>query len=274
MRTSTQRSRVTGSVGEQAEELQLLRLRAYGPDADIAGDAEAQARLSELEAAQRRQLTPFAEAAASDPAPVTVPDLAGRPVVDSESAAAQPAPWSRRRRWAILGGAIAALALNVAVVAWLSQLLTEDSAAIPAETSTATMPRLHAGHVFGYYVPSPDYVLAVRSVGFQADAPNDQHGTLELLGISPDELRRYESFQGLNVWSAESRYGLTCLLVAVPVQGLREGLSTEGCSLGGLDAHADLPPTGGDGLIRFVLRGDHVNVYVYESGADPNASQG
>ena len=78
-----------------------------------------------------------------------------------------------------------------------------------------------------------------------------------------------------SVWSGESRYGLTCLLVAVPVQGLREGLSGEGCSLEGLDASADVPPArGGGGLIRFVLRGDHVNVYVHGNGADPNASQG
>jgi hypothetical protein len=34
---------------EETDELQNLRRRAYGPDADIAGDAAAQTRLSELE---------------------------------------------------------------------------------------------------------------------------------------------------------------------------------------------------------------------------------
>ena len=60
-----------GSVEfEQADELERLRRRAYGPDADIAGDAAAQARLSELEAAQRRQATPVGDAATGVPAPI------------------------------------------------------------------------------------------------------------------------------------------------------------------------------------------------------------
>ena len=58
-----------GSVEfEESDELQRLRRRAYGPDADIAGDAAAQARLSELEAARRRQSTPVVDAAALVPA--------------------------------------------------------------------------------------------------------------------------------------------------------------------------------------------------------------
>lgn len=119
-------------------------------------------------------------------------------------------------------------------------------------------------------------MLELKSVGADADKPNDKHGTLDAHGISPDELRRYEDFQGLNVWSGESRYGVTCLLVAVPVQGLREGLSGEGCSLGGHDTIADAQPMRNEGLIRFVLKGDNfnINVYLYESGADPNASRG
>ena len=69
---------------------------------------------------------------------------------------------------------------------------------------------------------------------------------------------------------------MTCLLVAVPGQGLREGLSAEGCSPEGLDTIAELPArwTGATVFTRFVLKGDHVNVYVYERAADPSASQG
>ena len=58
------------SSSRKSNELQRLRRRAYGPDADIAGDVAAQARLSELEAAQRRQLTPVVDAAALVAAPV------------------------------------------------------------------------------------------------------------------------------------------------------------------------------------------------------------
>ncbi len=52
---------------EESDELQRLRRRAYGPNADIAGDAAAQARLSELEAAQRRERAADVDAAAAPP---------------------------------------------------------------------------------------------------------------------------------------------------------------------------------------------------------------
>ena len=56
---------------EESDELQRLRRRAYGPNADIAGDASAQARLSELEAAQRRERAPVVDTAAALRAPVS-----------------------------------------------------------------------------------------------------------------------------------------------------------------------------------------------------------
>ena len=72
----------------------------------------------------------------------------------------------------------------------------------------------------------------------------------------------------LNVWSGESRFGMTCLFVAVPEQGIREGNGAEGCSPEGLDTIAEMGRMEGDGLTRFVLRGDHVNVYIYVRAAD------
>ncbi|WP_421742050.1 hypothetical protein [Cellulomonas sp.] len=133
-----------------------------------------------------------------------------------------------------------------------------------------------------------DYVLALESVGADADEPKDNHGTLDALNLSADEMRRYEDVGGLSVWSGESRYGTTCLLVAHPGQGLREGIGAEVCSPEGLDPIADLGPFhGGDVLppgvfaslpdgsvIRFALEGDHVNVYVFVRAADPAASRG
>ena len=200
-----------GSVEfEESDELERLRRRAYGPDADIAGDAAAQARLSELEAAQRRQPTPVVDAAARVPAPVpervpvpepvegprsastsvpqpvdgafaehepaggsvTEQDPAEGPIADSDPIDGAPAaPWWRRRRWlVILGGAIAALALIAALVAWMSQLLADESTPIPADTSTAKMLPVPDAQRRGDYVPAPDYVLALKSVGADADA--------------------------------------------------------------------------------------------------------
>lgn len=138
------------------------------------------------------------------------------------------------------------------------------------------------------YGPAPDYVLVER-VGADAE-PKDPHGTLNLLGLSKDGLRQYEDVSGLSVWSGVSRYGTACLLVAHPGQGLLEGIGDARCFPDGLDPIVDLTgcsptpaatecsgsgvfgdlPTGS--LVRFVLKGDRVDVYVYVRAPDPSAS--
>ncbi|TFC04380.1 hypothetical protein E3O42_05135 [Cryobacterium adonitolivorans] len=169
--------------------------------------------------------------------------------------AAPAAPWWRRRWSAILGGSIAVLALIAALVAWMS----------PGAPDHVLAPE--------YGLP-PDFVLGLESVGADADGPKDPHGTLDRLGLSSDKLRRYEDFGYLSVWSGESRQGTACLLVAHPVQGLSEGIGAEGCSPDGLDTIADFVqiPTGS--LTRFVLKGDHVDVYMFMRAADPSAPRG
>jgi hypothetical protein len=254
-----------GSVeSAESDELKRLRRRAYGPDADIAGDAAAQARLSELEAAQRGQPSPAVDAAG---VAARLPERAPA------------APWWRRRRWlAILGGGIAALALNGALIVWMSQPLAPEPTSIPTDSSTATTLPVPDGGVQPGAPDdglAPDYVLALKSFGVEADKPKDLHGTLDSLGLSSDQLGRYQDFQGLGVWSGESRSGMACLLLAHPGQGLREGIGDEACSPEGLDTIAELPPCCGysgpgflDGLPtgsvpRFELKGDRVYVYVY-----------
>ncbi|HEY9308640.1 MAG TPA: hypothetical protein VIP82_12645 [Microbacterium sp.] len=285
------------------DELERLRRRAYGPDADIAGDAEAQGRLAELEAGRRRQMTAMDAAEAPAPVRERVPVAATAdepraastsilPAVDAAFNENVPAPgsvteqdprgtpasirthappWLRRRRGlALLGAAIAAIGLVAGYLAGTSQLLAPVFTPLPTESSTANMPPVPDRFPQGLYLPLAHEILALRSVGEGADRPNDQHGVLESLGISPDELRRYEDFDGLNIWSGESRYGMACLFVAVPVQGIREGYSAEGCTPEGFDTTAELPQQGTMSFMRFVLREDHVSVYVYERTADPN----
>ena len=301
-----------GSVEfEGTDELGRLRRRAYGPDADIAGDAVAQARLSELEDAQRRELTPVVDALArgradvSERVPVSDPIEGQRPASTSgEFSERDPAgvsvtgqhpaegsiadsdpiegplaaPWWRRRWLVILGGAIAALVL-IAAGAWMSQLIGDGSTPIPTETATATataeMPRSFSVWPGpGSYVPAPDYVLALKSVGEDADTSIDPNGTLEGLGIDADEVRRYEDFQSLGVWSGESSSGMTCLFVGPLGERRGQVFSYAACSLTGMDIISDHQIPLRDSLTRFVLKGDQVHVYEYEVGADPYASQG
>ncbi|MGY4856384.1 hypothetical protein [Cryobacterium sp. AP23] len=230
---------------EEPDELERLRRRAYGPDADIAGDAAAQARLAELEAAQHR---PRIAVGSNVELAAPAEGSAGEPGADDEASAP-------RRRWlAILGVAIADVALIAALITWM-------------------WPRAPDYVIAPNFVQPPDFVLALESDGADADEPKDPHGTLDRLGLNVDEMRRYEDFGYLSVWSGDSRYGTACLLVAHPVQGLNEGIGAEACVAGGVDAIADLPMLD-DSLIRFVLRSDQVDVYVYRRAADPVAPPG
>ena len=104
----------------------------------------------------------------------------------------------------IVGAAIAALALNVALTAWMSQLLAEESTPIPAETATAETPPFPAWQGGGSYEPAPDHVLALKSDGAAADQPHDPGGKLNALGISPGEVKRYEDFHGPEVYASPS----------------------------------------------------------------------
>jgi len=249
---------------EEPDELERLRRRAYGPGADITGDAAAQARLTELEAAQHRPQTPAVDAVARAPAPgeerVPDPAPAGGSVTERDPAeesiagsdAVDGAPGARRHLWwAIISIAIADVALIAALLTWV-------------------WPRAPD------HLPSPDFgqpadfVLALESDGVDADEPKDPHGTLDRLGLNVDEMRRYEDIGYLSVWSGDSRYGTVCLLVAHPGQGLNEGIGAEACEAEGVDIIADLSMPNGS-LIRFVLLDDHVDVYMNRKVADPVA---
>ncbi|ASD22479.1 hypothetical protein B7495_10580 [Cryobacterium sp. LW097] len=234
---------------DESTELERLRRRAYGRNADIAGDAAARARLTEL------------EAAVTDPDPdsraVTESDPAEGLIADSVPIGEAPvAPWWRRRRsWlTILGGTITTLALTAAIVAWMQ----------PSAPDYVRTPN---------YAFPPDAILGLVSEGTEADEPNDPHGTLNRLGLNADAMRRYETYGYLTVWSGKSRYGSTCLLVAHPVQGLNEGIGAEACSPDGDETIADLAQTTRS-LTRFVLKSDHVDVYEYVRPAEPGPPPG
>ena len=252
--------------GGEARELERLRRRAYGRDGDIAGDMAAQARLSELEAAQHGQPTPVIDPAPSVPAPapkrvpVAVPVEGPRSTLTPVPQAvdgAPAAPWWRRRRWLmILGGATAAFVLITVHVAWLLQM------APPVPDAQ------HRGEDMDLPAPVPDFVVALKSVGADTDEPLDRLGTLDALGLSANELRQYENLRDFRVWSGESRYGIVGLFVED--QGIRDYNGAEGCSPRGLDTVAEVMWFQVGGLDRFVLNGDHVEVYLFTRVADPS----
>lgn len=125
-------------------ELDALRRRAYGPDADIFADADALARLTELEEQVRRDRSSLSEEPARDaavdasPEPSTTEPPASavaRTAAPAEIVAVSPA---RAPRWHVtLIAATAAVALLLGGAAWSNARapVTDGDVANPAEAA-------------------------------------------------------------------------------------------------------------------------------------------
>lgn len=241
---------------EGRRELDELRSRAYGPDADIHHDADALARLIELEGIARNPRSaapaerparvvdsvPGAPAAASeqkaDTRPSTVADEGDR---GAAAGAVAPAPSTDRRPWwrRVPVAAVVAVAalVGVGVGVWVSAL----------------------------GAPQPATTLA--------RAPLDGAALdFELYGIRSDEPVRYEPFHDLEVWSAETDQGTSCIVVTTATS---EWMAA-GCAPEPLEPVADVPFYAGmreiDGLdlptgsvVRFTLDGDVMRVWIAEA---------
>ena len=232
-------------------ELAELRSRAYGPDADIDRDADALARLVELEELARADVL--------EPAPVDEPAATSRLPGASGTAASAPAdkastevldetvdadptrlrhemrrPWWRRVPWAYI---VAALAVGLVVGLALTTLLPPH----PATTLQQA--------------PIEGAVLDFQMYGIQADSPV-----------------RYQPFHDLEVWSARTEQGSTCIVVT---SAAGEWMAA-GCAPEPLGPVADIQFYSGmrpvDGLelpngsvVRFILRDDAIEVSVAET---------
>ncbi|WP_243076694.1 hypothetical protein [Microbacterium sp. SS28] len=268
-----------GSAGfEDSDELQRLRQRAYGPNADIAGDAAAQARLSELEATQRRAWTPVVATVAAlrapvsgrvsapdplegpQPASTSVPqpingapvdrepdgglvaeqDPVGTPTADpGPTDGARPAPWWRRRR--SLPWAIAAVGVLAAAIV-VGVFVGEDS-----------------------NQPEPVAQLTPQGSPGPASIPVDD-GILVAYGLTVADFVSYGAYGPLQVWSTTKLENKRCL-----AEVIEDHISVFECTAPSVDTIADfniepnlLPPTPSGQLspyVRFVLHDDVVDVY-------------
>lgn len=159
-----------------AAELDELRRRAYGPGADIWDDANAIARLIELESLRGHRGSSIASTPhAATPAPAEEP----------APAPPEPVPASHRRR-----RRAAAIVVTAALVL------------VPAAVGSILV------------TGAPDATLYQRSdVPPDASAQLTMVGQLGYLGIARSEVRLYDQYRGLNVWSAPRGAASTCLFV-------------------------------------------------------------
>ncbi len=228
------------ATSERTRELAELRSRAYGPDADIDRDADALARLIELEDLARTD-APAAEADGPEqggspeaaPAAPTPPEAAED---RDEKRAATPRPWWRRTPvWAYIAVA-ACIGLGVGL-------------AMPA-------------------LAPPHPVATLR----QAPPADGVELDFDMYGIPAESPVRYEPFRDLGVWSAVTEQGSTCVVITA---GDEEWMAA-GCAPAPLNPTADITYYPGmrgieglelsDGsVVRFILRGDVMEVWLAET---------
>ena len=115
--------------------------------------------------------------------------------------------------------------------------------------------------------PRPDATLRRT-----AAEPDDQvvrlaREEVPQLRIDGSTLRAYGSYLGLELWAGENAFGSRCLMA---VERSKDLFSEVGCVPRPADLFIDVSSWGdefdghpGDGIIRFFLRGDVVDAYVF-----------
>ncbi|SBS73022.1 hypothetical protein [uncultured Microbacterium sp.] len=263
---------------EESGELQRLRRRAYGPNPDIATDAVAQARLSELEAARRGERSSVIDAAAalqasgSEPVPVPVPlegsrqastslsqpvtavsgehDPDGGSVTEADPAAV-PAPdseridgvlsvtwWRRRRSLPWIIAAVAVLATAIGIA-----LFVADGLRRPSPVAQLT-PQGRPGSAV---IRADDDVFVMYDLTIEDFVTYGSYGPLQIWGTTQVENKRCIAVVGDN------------------------HISVFECTAPTVDTIADfniepalIPPAPSGELspyVRFVLHDDVVDVY-------------
>ena len=291
-------------LGDDAErstddaELAQLRRRAYGPDADIASDPVAQARLRELESSRRAPEPSFASApsapsapsASSAPSGLSAPSdvrAEGRmavpprpPLPPSREAPGNDSP-PRAPRPSASGVARA----RPAVGAWSARLARwARSPRHLAIAAVGLLVVIALAVVPGLFAQRPDATLRVdpahedEAFIWQGGGANEY---LRQLEIEAADIVRYEAYGDLNVWATPANQPQRCVFIFID----EDNIWALGCAPRGLDPIADVPirpddmslnmreslPDLPDGsTVRFTLRGDVVEVWI--ARADPVAA--
>ena len=234
--------------GALEAELSALRTRAYGLDADIDSDPAALARLAELEQLHAAAATAPTRAAEVQPRADQLP----RSHADASSEAGVVARWRRTRTSAAVTGAAVILAGAAAVTGWM-----------------------------WWTAPRPDVTLHRTDAEPSAQVLRLADYARRQL-VMKSTLQPFEPVMGLEVWSAQTTFGNTCLLVFEPAS---DEFLAIGCAPAPADPIAeiyDVPvaweeewvdgfPTGT--VVRFMLHGDAVDVWIHE-GAGPSVPAG
>ncbi|KTS13834.1 hypothetical protein [Microbacterium testaceum] len=207
---------------DHGSELERLRARAYGPNADIEGDPAAVARLRELEDRERMRTAPLEAETEADPDDGTDPPQADPEPQEAEPAPRRPLLRSRRRVW------VAAVAV----------------AGVVALTSAAT--------AAGVSVTAVDRTAGIAQTDTLTADPDAQLGSAGYLGFDPEQTRGFADYYGLTVFSGvsqiDSEGNQAECLIALDTSEVREadsprsaprGIRVGGCGAGPFPASVE-----------------------------------
>ncbi|MDY0909444.1 hypothetical protein [Microbacterium sp. CFBP9034] len=259
---------------DPSRELADLRRRAYGPDADIQRDPEAQARLRELEdLARTREDEPVSAAPAARPRVAAAPP----PIAAGEASAAPEGAARSDDDPSPAGGAASATDSFAPLGAgrpWWRRIPTWTIAAGVGVVG------LVAGIGIGAAFPlnaaqGPDRTLDVSpGAGVRGDGFVEN---LNYWGVDPGTVVPHEPFERIDVWTARASDDSRCVLVSY-----RGDLLSATCASGALDPVLDFtvydglpfeleePLTEGS-VIRFIGRPGSVEVWLSTAGSQPES---
>ena len=254
-----------GSVppdGALEAELAALRARAYGADADIDGDPRALRRLAELEEWHAAMMAAAVDAEHPSAEPEG-PAPGSSPAWTGQSGAA--APTARTLdRLPSAGATRGAESLGR-----LSR--TRVGAIALGAAGVAAIAAVVAG-VIAWTAPQPD-----ASLRFTGALPGEQALRLADFArgqlVSTSSLRGFQPWGELEVWGAQSALGNRCLLIMEPSTDSLHAASCVPPPAQPIAEVYDVPVASGEGwheglpvgsVVRFVLEGDVVEVWVFE----------
>ena len=263
-------------------EFDELRRRAYGRDSDIGLDPPALARLRELEATHRADVNRRADTRSSESAPgpeatptVTPTNMASlgdaaapepmRPAAPKPRSAAAPSPSVKdgaSRTLSTLQRATAMGRSRLARTTWRSRLAWSAGALLIGGGIIATVLLVAS--------PRPDATLHPTTGKADSEIRRMVNEEAPWFGIDTSTLRVYGVFHGLEIWSGLNAFDSPCLVAFHQATG---GLSESSCAPTPADLIMDVSSSGdgfegfdglaGEGIIRFMLRGDTVDAYVH-----------